>query len=69
MTDRQPPPQPNPKTRIHGDGQWEGWWTAPLAVIVVTLVLVVAAVIVQGPGADSGSPAANQTVTRPTSAP
>lgn len=69
MTDRHDPPQPTPRTRIYGDGQWAGWWTVPLALLVLTAVLVVAAVLIQGSGADAGSAAVGQTVTRPTSSP
>lgn len=69
MTDHPTVSLPSATTRIHGDGQWDGWWVPPLAIGLVTVVLIIAAAVIQGSGVDSTSAAANQTVTRPTSAP
>lgn len=60
---------PAPKTRISGDGRWPGWWVPPLVLIVLTVVLIAAAVAIQGPGQDSGSPAAGQTAAAPAATP
>lgn len=56
-------------TNISGRDSGGGWWVFPLALILVTLVLIVAAAVIQGPGQDSGSAAAGQTVSSPAASP
>jgi len=66
--------RPNPKTRMDDHEHWGGWWVFPVALILVTAVLIVAAAVIQGPGqdggtADAGSAAVGQTTSSPASAP
>ena len=66
--DTRPESRPSPHVRISGEDRWDTWWVVPLAILLVSAVLVAAAVIVQGPGADSSSPAAGQTASTPAGA-
>lgn len=61
--------RPDPKTRIMGQEHWGGWWVFPLALILVTLVLIVAAAVIQGSGQSSGSAAVGQTTSSPAGQP
>jgi O-antigen ligase len=42
-------------TRMSGEDRWDGWWKFPLALLLVTIVLIVAAVVIQGTGTSSFS--------------
>jgi hypothetical protein len=56
---------PTPHVRISGSDGQSTWWVAPLVILLVAIALIVAAVVIVGPGIDSSSPAANGTATTP----
>lgn len=66
--------RPDPQTRITGQGQGGAWWAYPVALLLVTAVLIAVGSVITGTGqdsgsADAGSAAAGQTTSSPATTP
>lgn len=52
--DSHDPPR-DPLKQIYGYEEWAGWWHFPVVLTIATTVVVVAAILIQGPGIDGST--------------